>query len=85
MLFNSRDNRAKCTPTPTNGVGAIKCLQINLHHCQTAVQSFNEWMAESGHTTTTTGMNQKIGMICEPYIDKDSNLVKDFSNIQLLI
>ena len=59
------------TPSPTEGV--IKCLQINLHHCEAAVSAFNDWMTKDGQTTG------KIGLICEPYINENENVVKNFN------
>ena len=82
-MHNCRNkNAALNNPPPQRGEGVIQCLQINLHHCFNAVKSFNDWMATSVHTTpttTTNKRNQKIGLICEPYINETDNLVKDFS------
>ena len=82
MLNCRNKNAALNNPPPQRGEGVIQCLQINLHHCFNAVKSFNDWMATSVHTTpttTTNKRNQKIGLICEPYINETDNLVKDFS------
>ena len=66
--------RTPITPPSSEGEGMIKCTQINLHHCDAAVKTFNKWIANNSKNQTG-----KIGLICEPYIDETETIIKNFS------
>ena len=72
-MINLAD-KTPITPPSSEGEGVIKCTQINLHHCDAAVTTFNKWMAKNNINQTG-----KIGLICEPYIDETETIIKNFS------
>ena len=61
------------TPPSSEGDGVLKCTQINLHHCNAAMKTFDIWMANNNINQTG-----KIELICEPYIDETENIINFF-------